>query len=204
MGSSPNRVPVSDTEAQGGLGSTKPRCPLGPACSARTLPPAPSPSACAAAPSLSPLSSARHSSSKMSAAPRPPLSPARPGAAPLARKISAVRSAADPAGPAPQQMLATFKLPQSVSSSRAINPQPFVNCSNLPQLRGSQRLSGCWRNTAMSGRSSPSPSLSGATSRQPRMSIRNFQHLRRVEETYFKCCMTNPQDGLTHFRLMPA
>lgn len=33
---------------------------------------------------------------------------------------------------------------------------------------------------------------------------RNFQHLRRVEETYFKCCMTNPQDGLTLFRLMLA
>lgn len=33
---------------------------------------------------------------------------------------------------------------------------------------------------------------------------RNFQHLRRVEETYFKCCMTNLQDGLTHFRLMLA
>lgn len=55
-GASPSRVPVSDTEAQGRLRSTKlRRSPRpGPACSARSLPPAPSPSACAAAPSLSP------------------------------------------------------------------------------------------------------------------------------------------------------
>lgn len=80
-------------------------------CSTRSLPPAPSPSACAASPSLSPLSSARHGSSKMSAAPRPPLSPARPGAAPLARKISAAYSTANTAGSAPEQTLTTLKLP---------------------------------------------------------------------------------------------
>lgn len=66
MGSPAGRVPVSHREAQGGLGSTEPRCPPGPARDAAPVgpsPPALSPGACAAAPSLSRPSSARHGSS---------------------------------------------------------------------------------------------------------------------------------------------
>ncbi|XP_063269701.1 deoxycytidine kinase 2 isoform X2 [Prinia subflava] len=76
--------------------------PPGAASPVRACPPAPSPSACAAAPSLSAQAPPATAAPKMSAA-AGPLSPARPGAARLAPQISAVCLSAHPAGPAPQQ-----------------------------------------------------------------------------------------------------
>lgn len=121
-GASPSRVPVSDTEAQGRLWSTKLRRSPRPGLQ-RPFAPARAKSQRLRGRSLAlPLSSARHGSSKMSAAPRPPLSPAWPGASPLARKISAVCSAADPAGPAPQQTLTTLKLPPARHQHQSYQP----------------------------------------------------------------------------------
>lgn len=80
MGSPSGRVPASHTKAQGGLGSTKPRCPRGrpgtaaPVCSRSA---APNASACAAAASLSRQAPPATIAPKMSAALRPPLSAGR-------------------------------------------------------------------------------------------------------------------------------